>query len=98
DGQSLALTARHVGAALADDRLVAFRKTGDILLQPRGPAYLTQLLGRSPPAAQSNVLTQRTVEDKCLLRHQADTATDGAQLVITHIHAVDGQSPLGRRI
>jgi hypothetical protein len=74
DGDALALAARQAGAALAHDRVVAFRQLEDELVGAGELGRLDHLLDRHRRIRQRDVVADRLVEQHAFLQHRADLA------------------------
>ena len=95
DRDALALAARQLHAALADDRVVPFSKRFGELVHARDAAGLQHLLlGRVGPR-EGDVLADRAVEQERLLQHHAELRAVGVEAHGREVDAVDEHATPG---
>src|SRR5688572_25865266 len=96
DGHALALPARELYPALADDRVVARLEPFDELVRVRNAADLLNLLGGGIRTSVADVLCDRAVEEEVVLEHHSDLGSVVAQAHGREVAAVD-QDAAGQR-
>src|SRR5262249_35532145 len=86
---ALALAARELEAALADDGLVAVRQRGDKTIDPGQPGRRFDLGATRTGPAIADVVTDRVVEQHGVLRHDADCPAQAVLGDAADVLAVD---------
>jgi len=90
DAETLFLAAGHIGSALFDMGVVAFRHGIDEFLRAGQPAGFFQLLIRGVLIAPAQILRNCSGEQFILLQDHGDRFAQGIQIVVLHVHAADG--------
>src|SRR5215469_6509797 len=98
NGETLALTARQAGAALAHNGVVTI---GELKDQIMGTGHLCgsdDPFDRHRAVRQRNIVADRAIEQDALLQHHADLATQPGWIDHAEINAVDQNPPALRHV
>ena len=88
DRDALALTARHHGAALADQRVEPLRQRGEDIRQVRHFDGPLNRIGRCPGEAVDDVLEEGAVEEKCVLLDKSGCAVPALRRVLPIVNPI----------
>ena len=98
DGDALLFSHGELYAALADMRVVAFRQDRDELVHASRARHLLDFRpGRTGPA-EAEIVKNGTVEEKRLLRNDADLLAQFAEGNIGHVAAIEQDFSAGRLV
>ncbi len=89
DGDALALPARQAGAALADQRVVAFRQAQNEFVRAGQPRCLGHPLDRHRRITELDIVPDRPVEQHVLLQHHAAMASQPGRIDHGDVDAID---------
>src|SRR6185436_16424424 len=95
---TLALTAGERRAALAYDRVIAFRQFEDEFMRARKPCCRHDALHRQGRIGECNILAHRAVEQHALLKDYTDLPAQPGRVGHCEIHSVDQNAPAFRDI
>ena len=98
DGQPLALAAGELDAALADDGVVGFGEALGELVDAGGAAGKEKLLLGGVGAREHDVLADGAVEEKRLLKHDAELRAVGVQVDMRKVDIIHQNAAPGRRV
>ena len=98
DGNALALTAREVGAAFVDRRIVSMRQVEDELVGAGELRRPDDRLHRDAGVGQRDVFANRSVEQEVFLQDHADLAAQPRCVDEGEVDAVDQHAALGRHV
>ena len=93
DGDPLPLPSRQAHAAIADERVEAFRQLGDELAAVRRVRGLPDLVVAGLGARVADVLDQRAVEQRDVLRHDRDGLAQALLRDLGDVLPVDQDAP-----
>ena len=96
DAKSLFLTARHVGSALFDACFILVRHFHHEFVGLRHPTCLTTLVKRGRFASPTQVVENRTREQRVLLQHHCHCRPQRLQIVVAHVAAAHRHAALNR--
>src|ERR1017187_1024024 len=96
DGEALALSAGKLDAAIANHGVVAFREALDEFVGEGGLGGGADGFLLHAIAAVGDIVGHGVIEQKSILRHQADLAAQARQAEGTHVAAVDLDAARGK--
>ena len=95
DADPLALAPGECLPALADGCVVPVREADDEVVGVGRPGGGDNLLQRRGGLAVGDVLAHRAVEEERFLQDDPDAGPQRIQVVVSHVHAVDADPPVG---
>ena len=95
DGDSLQLAAREFDPALSDLGRVSVGESHDLVVDGGGLAGLVHLLVGGVQSSVSNILQDRLVEERRILRHEAEGLSEAAERDFSDVLSVNSDATSG---
>src|SRR6478672_6420534 len=89
DGEPLPLSAGKLDAAVPDHGFVAFGQAHDEIVREGGFGGCADGPGRYSLTSVGDIIGHRVVEEKCVLRHQADVVAKAGEAEGAYVAAVN---------